>query len=143
MQVHVFLGLVTYYTKFVLNLPTIRYLLNELLKNNAKYQQLAAVSQPFNRIKNKITSDRCVTHFFLCYLQCYTLMQSLMVSQALLSHVMSDYTDKIIAFVSRTLPNEEKCYSHLWTMQQFLLFFGVKTIFRIFIQQNIYFIYRR
>lgn len=66
-HVNAFLGLVTYYSKFV-NLPTIRYPLNESLKKNGNFNSLLQLSSHLIQLKVKLYLIDVLRISFLSYL---------------------------------------------------------------------------
>ena len=62
-QVHLFLGLVKYYHKFLPNLAIILNPLNQLLKQGKMWNWNPECEQAFTKVKELITSDMVLTHY--------------------------------------------------------------------------------
>jgi len=58
-----FLGMVTYYARFIPNNSTITILLRQLLKKNAKFKWTTQYETAFNQLKQEIASDRVLMPF--------------------------------------------------------------------------------
>ena len=107
-----YLGLLTYYSKFLPNMSTELAPLYKLLKHEPwhwKTQQKRA----FERSKKLLLSSRLLVHFdpsleirLACDASAYGI-------GAVLSHQMPDGTEKPVGFVSRTLTKAEKGYSQI------------------------------
>ena len=132
-QVKAFLGLVSYYSRFVPNLSTIAHPLNQLLRKNVRFKWSLECERAFNAIKNEITSDRVLTHFNPKLPLVLATDASPYGISAVLSHTMPDHSEKAIAFVSRTLSNDEKRYSQV-DKEALSIIFGIKRFFSIFIR---------
>ena len=102
-QVKAFLGLVSYYSRFVPNLSTVAHPLNQLLRKNVWFKWSLEYERPFNAIKNEITSDKVLTRFNPKLPLVLAMDDSPYGISAVLSHTMSDDSEEPIAFVSRTL----------------------------------------
>ena len=58
-----FLGLLSYYGKFIPNLSSILHPLNPLLKDNQKWEWTNERSQAFKRTKDQLTPSEVLTHY--------------------------------------------------------------------------------
>ena len=108
-----YLGMLTYYSKFLPNLSTILHPLYQLLRKDAYWKWGAAQTKSFTASKDLLTSEKCLTHFdsaleltLACDASAYGL-------GAVLSHKMADGTERPIAYASRTLTASERNYSQL------------------------------
>ncbi|XP_037929798.1 uncharacterized protein K02A2.6-like, partial [Teleopsis dalmanni] len=62
-QTRAFLGAVNYYGKFIKSMKSLRGALDELLKKDKKFEWKQHHNEAFNKIKNVLASDLCLTHF--------------------------------------------------------------------------------
>lgn len=120
-----FLGLVTFYARFIPNLASVAHPLYELLKRDSEWNWSPECSATVNQFKAEITSSRFLMHFqpdlpvkLVCDASSYGI-------GAVLAHVMPDQTERPIAFASRSLNKAEKNYSQI-EKEALSLVFGVK-----------------
>lgn len=112
-DVKAFLDLVNYYGKFVENMSTIAGPLYALLKNNTKFVWNLNRSKTFSKIKESILSNK-VLMYYNPHLELIVASDASPFGvEAVLSHKMSDRSEKSIAFASRTLNESEKNYSQI------------------------------
>ena len=124
-QLQSFLGLLHYYGKFLPNLSTLLYPLNQLLKSNVKWRWSDCCQQAFQLAKEKLASAPVLAH--------YDPSQQLKLAAdashygigAVISHTYSDGSEKPIAYASRTLSNAEKNYAQV-DKEALALVFGVQ-----------------
>ena len=112
-EVRSFLGLINYYHRFLPNLATAVHLLNQLLEKNHKWQWTKQCDEAFLKVKEMITSEQVLTHYdpnLPLRLACDASPVGI---GAVLSHVMSDGTERPIAFASRTLTKTEQKYAQI------------------------------
>ena len=119
-----FLGLVNYYSKFLLNAASILAPLYKLLKNSESWQWNNKQQIAFEKIKEMLTAPNLLVHFD----ESKSLMLSCDASPygvgAVLSHVYADQLDKPIAYASRSLNTVERKYSQL-DKEALAILFGV------------------
>ncbi len=108
-----FLGMVTYYGKFLPDLSTVLAPLYQLLHHDYHWKWGAAQVAAFTKVKNLLQSASVLVHFdpekeltVSCDASPYGI-------GTVLSHVMEKDSEKPIAFASRTLTKAEKRYSQL------------------------------
>ena len=108
-----YLGILTYYSKFLPNLSTTLHPLYNLLRKDVDWAWGVAQAKAFAASKDLLTSDKCLTHFdssldltLACDASDYGL-------GVVLSHKMADGTERPIAYASRTLTASEQNYSQL------------------------------
>ena len=108
-----YLGLLTYYSKFLPNLSSELAPLYKLLKHNEPWHWKTQQKRAFERSKNLLLSSQLLVHFdpsleirLACDASAYGI-------GAVLSHQMPDGTEKPVGFVSRTLTEAEKKYSQI------------------------------
>ncbi|XP_062700183.1 uncharacterized protein K02A2.6-like [Aedes albopictus] len=106
-----FLGAINYYGKFVPNMRTLRYPLDELLKCSSSFNWTPECQQAFDKFKEILSSDLLLTH--------YDPKQEIIVSAdassvgvgATISHKFPDGKVKVIQHASRALTAAETGYS--------------------------------
>lgn len=112
-QLRSFLGLVTYYSKFIPDMSTVLQPLHQLLEKDRKWKWTKECQVAVSKIKEIITSDMVLTHYdpdlpvtLACDASSYGL-------GCVLSHIMPNGQEKPIAFASRTLNKAERKYSQI------------------------------
>ena len=120
-----YLGLLTYYSRFLPNLSTTLAPLYKLLKHSVKWQWTDEQEKSFKESKQLLLSSQLLVHFnptlkirLACDASAYGI-------GAVLSHEMPDGSEKPIGFVSRTLSDTEKKYSQI-EKEGLACVFGVK-----------------
>ena len=120
-----FLGMLSYYNKFLPSLSSVLYPLHRLLRKDTPWVWGAAQSKAFYDSKKLLLSSNCLTHFdsylnlvLACDVSNYCL-------GAVISHKMPDGLDRPIAYASRTLNRSEQNYSQL-EKEGLACVFGVK-----------------
>ena len=108
-----FLGLLTYYSKFLPNLSTTLSPLYELLKSSTKWLWSRRHSEAFQTAKNLLTSSKLLVHFDPARELMLSCDASAYGIGAVLSHKFADGSEKPIGFASRTLSTAEKNYSQI------------------------------
>ena len=108
-----YLGMLSYYSKFLPNLSSTLHPLYHLLKKDVQWMWEAPQVQAFDASKELLMSSNCLTHFdssldlsLACDASSYGL-------GVVLSHKMMDSTERPIAYASRTLNPTERNYSQL------------------------------
>ena len=120
-----FLGLLNYYGKFIPNLATIIHPMNELLQVDRKWNWSEECTKAFELAKTQLTSRQLLTHYDPS-LQIYMAADASAYGiGAVISHILTDGTERPIAFASRTLTSSEKNYAQL-EKEALSLVFGVK-----------------
>ena len=120
-----YLGMLTYYSKFLPKLSTLLYPLYCLLKKGAHWKWGTKQAQAFKASKKLLTSDKCLTHLdstLKLTLACDASEYGL---GAVLSHKMSDGSERPIGYASRTLSPSERNYSQL-EKEGLSCIFGIK-----------------
>eukprot|EP00731_Ephydatia_muelleri_P012378 Em0006g1272a len=120
-----YLGLLTYYSRFLPRMATMLAQLYRLLQAKIPWNWTQKEKMAFENSKNLLLSAKVLVHFdpnkeliLACDASSYGV-------GAVLSHKMSDGTDRPIAFASRTLSSAEKNYSQL-EKEGLACIFGVK-----------------
>ena len=108
-----YLGLLTYYSKFLRNLSTMLAPLYQLLKHGERWCWTSMQTQAFVKSKELILSSQVLVHFdptlkirLACDVSDYGI-------GAVLSHVMPDGAEKPVGFFSRSLTATERKYSQI------------------------------
>ena len=124
-QLKSFLGMVTYYLKFLPNLSSTLAPLYSLLQDGTPWKWGPKQAEAFTAVKKQLTSPIVLSNFdpekdlvLLVDASPYGL-------GAVLAHRQSDGTDKPIAYTSRSLAPAEKRYSQL-DKEALAIVFGVK-----------------
>ena len=112
-ELKAYLGLLTYYCKFLPNVATVVAPLYRLLRQDVPWQWSGDEERAFRRSKDLLTSSQLLVHFdpklrvvLACDASAYGI-------GAVLAHRFSDGTEKPIAYASRTLSKAERNYSQL------------------------------
>ena len=120
-----FLGMISYYGKFLTNLATTLAPLYRLPRKDTLWQWSEEQTQALEEVKKLLKSSTLLVHFdgdkplvLACDASPYGV-------GAILSHRLEHGTERPIAFASRTLAPVEKRYSH-WDMEALAIIFGVK-----------------
>ena len=120
-----FLGLLNYYGKFLPNLATLLHPLNRLLQKDRKWKWSAECDQAFQSAKDALTSSKVLVHYDPALPLKLAADASAYGVGAVISHVLSDGTERPIAFASRTLSPSETNYTQL-EKEALALIFGIK-----------------
>ena len=120
-----FLGLVTYYCKFIPCLSTIAHPLNRLLHKNQPWKWGSVEKQTWCKLKKCLTSEKVLTHYSLNLPLRLACDASSFGLGAVLSHILPDGSERPVAFASRTLGPAEKNYSQL-DKEALSIVFGVR-----------------
>lgn len=124
-ELKAFLGLLSYYSRFLPHLPSVLAPLYALLRKNHKWTWRTRETEAFSKAKELLTSNNLLTHYdssLELILACDASMYGI---GAVLSHRMPDKTERPIAFASRTLSQSERNYSQI-EKESLACIFGVK-----------------
>ena len=108
-----FLGLLNYYGKFIPNLSSIVYPLNQLLQKDTKWSWTPACAQAFTAAKQALNSTKVLAHYDPSLPITMAGDASAYAIGSVISHVLPDCSEKPIAFASQTLSSSEKNYCQL------------------------------
>jgi len=120
-----FLGLVTFYGRFVPSLSTLAAPLYQLLRKEVKFVWSTKCRDAFNSLKEELCSERFLTHYrpdLPLRLACDASATGI---GAVLSHLFHDKRELPIAYASRTLQKAELNYSQI-DKEALSIIFGVK-----------------
>ena len=112
-ELKAYLGLLTYYSKFLPNLSTVLAPLYKLLRHKEPWQWTKETEEAFNQSKQLLLSSQLLVHFnptLEIRVACDALAYGI---GAVISHRMPDGSEKPVAFMSRTLNEAEKKYSQI------------------------------
>lgn len=108
-----YLGLLSYYLKFLPNLSTVVSPLYNILKSGVCWTWTSAQEAAFEKSKELLLSSQVLVHFdpskeirLACDASSYGI-------GAVLSHLLPDGSEKPIGFISRTLSDAECGYSQI------------------------------
>ena len=124
-ELRAFLGRVNYYHTFLNGLSTVTEPLHHLLCKEVKWSWTKSCDEAFAKLKKMLSKAPVLTHFdparpivVHCDASPYGL-------GCVLSHRMSDATERPVSFVSRTLSAAERNYAHI-EKEGLVLVFAVK-----------------
>ena len=112
-QLKAYLGLLTYYAKFLPNLSSLLSPLYHLLTKDSTWQWKNEQQQAFDKSKELLTSSQLLIHFnpaLPILLSCDASNYGIGV---VLAHRMPDGSERPVAYASRSLTKSEKNYSQL------------------------------
>ena len=108
-ELRAYIGLLNYYGKFIHNLSTMLKTLHDLLKTGAKWEWTEQCQSAFERSKSELLSSKVLLH----YDQNRTLRLASDAPRysAVLSHVMDNGEERLIAFTYRSLSKSQRNYA--------------------------------
>ncbi|UYV72182.1 K02A2.6-like [Cordylochernes scorpioides] len=124
-----FLGMITYYSRFLPDVSTITYPLRRLLKKDKNFSWSAQCQAAFIKLKNEVASDRVLIPFDTNLPLTLTTDASPVGIAAVLSHGINK-VEHPIAFASRSLSDAEQNYSQL-DREALAIVFGVDHFFKL------------
>ena len=119
-----FLGILSYYSKFLPKVATTLAPLYKLLQKNQKWQWNTEQEKSYNEAKQLLTSSQILTHFDSNKPLILACDASPWGVGAVLSHVVEGDKEKPIAYASRSLSSAERKYSQL-DKEALAIVFGV------------------
>ena len=120
-----FLGMISYYAKFISNMSTLLHPLYTLLRANEKWRWSKECAQAFEKAKRLLTEAPILAHYDPERPIILATDASAYGLGAVLSQVNADGTEQPISFASRTLTASERNYSQL-DKEALSLMFGVR-----------------
>ena len=112
-QLKSYLGLITYYGKFLPSISHILFPLYRLLRRNTHWRWAVSEEEAFIKSKTMLLSSNLLVHFDPSLELTLACDASPYGVGAVLAHRTADGVEKPIGFVSRTLTSAEKNYSQL------------------------------
>ena len=120
-----YLGLLTYYSKFLPNMADVLAPLYKLLRKEVRWRWTDIEEKAFNASKDLLTSSALLVHFnpeldlvLMCDASSYGI-------GAVLAHRMPDGSERPIGYASRSLSSSQRNYSQL-EKEALVLVFGVQ-----------------
>ena len=120
-----YLGLLTYYSKFIPNMSSTLAPLYRLLRKDVKWHWSAEEEATFKRSKELLTSSPLLTHFDPSLPLVLACDASAVGIGAVLSHRLPDGSEHPIGYASRSLSKAERNYSQL-EKEGLSCIFGIK-----------------
>ncbi|XP_058445614.1 uncharacterized protein K02A2.6-like [Malaya genurostris] len=108
-----FLGAINYYGKFVSNMRSLRYPLDELLKTSTCFKWTSECDRAFNTFKQILSSDLLLTHYNPSLEIIVSADASSIGLGATISHRFPDGSVKVVQHASRALAPAERNYSQI------------------------------
>lgn len=118
-----FLGLITYYSKFIPDFSTVSYPLRQLLQKNTRWKWTVSSESAFSKLKSELCNDNVLFPFDPSLPVVLTTDASPTGLGAILSHQVNGH-ERPIAYASRSLSNSEMNYSQL-DREALAIIFGV------------------
>nr|CDJ90128.1 RNA-directed DNA polymerase (reverse transcriptase) domain containing protein [Haemonchus contortus] len=112
-QVRSFLGMLNYYGHFISEMRQLRAPLDDLLRKNAPFKWSAECQDAFQRAKDVLASDLLLTHYDPSKEIVIAADASEYGLGAVISHRLSDGTEKAIHHASRSLTAAERNYGQV------------------------------
>ena len=124
-EVRSFLGLVTFYSKFVPNVATTAAPIYQLTHKNVAFDWNEECQKAFQSLKQELISNRFLTYFNPKLPLIVSCDASPVGLGAVLAHKLPSGEEKPIAYASRTLSNSERNYSQI-DKESLAIIFAVK-----------------
>ena len=124
-QLHSFLGLLNYYSKFIPNLATMIHPLNRLLRQDVHWEWTQECARAFQQAKESLVSSQVLAHYDTSLPIKLAADASAYGIGAVISHVYPDGSERPVAFASRTLTSAERNYAQL-EKEALALIYGIK-----------------
>lgn len=124
-QVRAFLGLVNYYGRFMKNLSTKVYPINNLLKDKTPFVWTDACERAFLWVKSEMQSERVLVHYDAKLPLVLATDASPYGVGAVLSHIYPDGSERPIQYASQTLNATQQKYSQV-DKEAYAIIFGVR-----------------
>nr|XP_029719798.1 uncharacterized protein K02A2.6-like [Aedes albopictus] len=128
-QVRAFVGLINYYGRFMKNLSTQIYPINNLLKENVPFQWDDGCEKAFLWVKKEMQSDRVLVHYDPKLPLVLATDASPYGVGAVLSHLYPDGTERPIHYASQTLNRSQRNYIQV-DKEAYAIIFGVKKFYQ-------------
>ena len=109
-QLKAYLGLLTYYGRFLPNISKHLFSLYRLLRKNTQWRWSEEKESAFQESKKLLTSSNLLVHFDLSIPLILSCDASMYGIGTVLTHCMTDGSEKPIGYVSRTLTESVKHY---------------------------------
>ncbi|XP_018401810.1 PREDICTED: uncharacterized protein K02A2.6-like [Cyphomyrmex costatus] len=127
-DVKIFLGLITYYSRFIPNVSTITYPIRQLLQKEKNFSWSSSCEAAFIKLKEEIASDRVLMPYNPSLPVTVACDASPTGIAGVLSHIVEGI-EKPVAFVSRSLTRAEQNYSQL-DREALAIIFAIQKFYR-------------
>lgn len=124
-EVRAFVGLVNYYGRFLPDLSTKLYPINNLLKENTLFKWDKACESAFRWVKHEMQSERVLVHYDINLPLVLATDASPYGVGAVLSHIYPDGSEHPIQYASQTLNSTQQNYTQI-DKEAYAIVFGVK-----------------
>lgn len=124
-EVRSFVGIVNYYGRFLKNLSTVIYPLNNLLKKEVPCNWTSKCGNAFQKVKNNLQSNDFLVHYDTQLSLILATYASSYGVGAVLSHICPDGSERPIQYASQTLSLTQQKYTQL-DKEAFAITFGVR-----------------
>ncbi|XP_041761534.1 uncharacterized protein LOC121588066 isoform X2 [Anopheles merus] len=128
-QVRALLGLVNYYGRFMKNLSTHMYPINNLLKDEVAFERSPDCEKAFAWMKAEMQSKQALTHYDTKLPLILATDASPYGVGAVLSHVYADGSENPIQYASQTLTKTQQIYTQI-DKEAYAVIFGIKKFFK-------------
>ncbi|KAM8707498.1 hypothetical protein ACLKA7_005042 [Drosophila subpalustris] len=128
-EVRAFLGLINYYGRFVKNLSSITFPLNQLMQDNVEFDFNQSCEQAFVEVKKQMQTNTVLTFYDPNVPIVLAVDASPIGVGAVLSHEYGDGTEKPIQFASQTLSKVQQRYSQI-DKEAYAVIFGVRKFYQ-------------
>lgn len=128
-EVRAFLGLINYYGRFLQNLSTILYPMNQLLKDKVEFHWSTECEKAFAEVKRLIQSNLVLAHYDPKEKLVLATDASPYGAGAVLSHIYKDGTERPIQFASQTLSPTQQRYSQI-DREAYAIIYGVRKFYQ-------------
>ncbi|XP_063915720.1 uncharacterized protein K02A2.6-like [Zophobas morio] len=108
-----FIGMINYYGKFIKNLSTILYPLNQLLRENVSFTWSKECEEAYLLAKEEFKSDTILAHYDSNLPLTVATDASSYGVGAVLSQIQPDGSERVIQYASQTLNDTQKKYSQI------------------------------
>lgn len=124
-EVRAFIGFINYYNRFIQNASTLMKPLYELLQNDKKFAWSEECENTFIKMKKEFQSEKCLIFYNPKLPLIVATDASPYGCGAVLSHQLSDGTEKPIKFISHAFSKTEAKYSQI-DKEAFAIIFAIK-----------------
>ncbi|XP_055615373.1 uncharacterized protein K02A2.6-like [Toxorhynchites rutilus septentrionalis] len=128
-QVRAFLGLVNYYGRFLRDLSTKIYPINNLLKNKTPFVWSSHCERAFKWVKEQMQSDNVLVHYDTTLPLILAVDASPYGVGAVLSHIYLDGSEHPIQYASQTLNSTQQNYTQV-DKEAYAIIYGVKKFYQ-------------
>lgn len=128
-EVRAFVGLVNYYGRFLVDLSSNIYPINNLLKTSVPFEWDTACEKAFRWVKKEIQSEKVLVHYDPRLPLLLATDASPYGVGAILSHRYPDGSEKPIQYASKTLNKTQQNYSQI-DKEAYAIIFGIQKFYQ-------------